>query len=104
MRCCQSNPAMPKFAPITLFPSMLRGRPRQWNAWKNSKPHSGRVDARIGLETGRRDAGERALFVIIRGVARNADRPDDVAVRIANENAARHRHESAVARGCERGK
>jgi hypothetical protein len=26
IRCCQSTPAMPKFAPIALFPLMPRGQ------------------------------------------------------------------------------
>src|SRR5579872_3482234 len=102
---------MPKFAPITLFPLMLRGCPRHWNTlwsalWSafcnNRARRSGRIDAGIGFEAGRRNAGERALFVIVRRIARDADRPDDVAGSIPDQDAAGHRHEAPVARGRER--
>ena len=45
--------------------------------------------ARIGFQTGRLDAGDRAGFVLVRRVAGNPDRPDDVTGRVADKYAAR---------------
>src|SRR4030081_3779102 len=86
---------MPKFAPMTYSPfGACAGARAESSGW---------VDARIGLETRRRNAGDRAFFVIVRGVARNADRPEDVTGLVADQHAAGDRHEPPVARGGERG-
>src|SRR5262249_50096481 len=48
-------------------------------------------------------AGDGAGFVLVRGVAGDAGRADDVALGIADEHAARIGHEPAAAGGGERG-
>src|SRR5262249_33922306 len=58
--------------------------------------------ARIGLETRRLDAGDRTGLVLVGRVAGNADRPDDVAARVADEHAARIGNEPATAGGRQR--
>src|SRR5580704_8222613 len=96
---------MPKFAPITRFPLVLLGRARPFGDNRNPEEFwspSGRVDARIGLEPRRRDAGDGALFVVVGGIPGNADRPDDVAGPVTDQDAAGNRHEPSVAGGGER--
>src|SRR5262245_1232407 len=55
--------------------------------------------ARIGLEAGSLDAGERAELVVVGRIAGNADRADDVATGIADQYAARIGDDAAAARG-----
>src|SRR5580704_4937760 len=59
--------------------------------------------ARIGLETSCFDAGNRARFVLVQGVAGYADRADDVATRGLDENAARIGDHAPTTRGRQHG-
>src|SRR5215467_1719792 len=64
---------------------------------------SRRADARIGLEAGRLDAGYPAFLVVLRSVAGDPDRADDLVCAVADQNPANDRHEPAAARRRERG-
>src|SRR5215510_9754634 len=64
---------------------------------------SGLGAARIGLQAGGLDPGDGAGFVLVRRVAGNAGRADDVAIGIADENAARIGNQPAAAGGGQRG-
>src|SRR5438132_14385258 len=114
-RCCQSKPAMPKFAPINALPSfsacaplsaaqLLAGRllPGQSTALRMSCTRSGRLFAGIGCEAGGLDAGDGTYLIVIGGVARDADRADHVAILVADQAAGRARHQPPATHGGER--
>ena len=63
---------------------LFRDRPgrRKRAQMKNLTGRSSRVDTRIGLEARRRDAGERAFLVVVRRVAGDPDRPEDVTAAV----------------------
>src|SRR4051812_9577408 len=121
-RCCQSRPAMPKFAPINALPSfsacaphsvaqLLAGRllPGQSTALRMTcipmKPcspmktcdRSGRLLAGIGREASGLNAGDGTYLVVLGGVARDADRADHVAILVADQDAGRAWHQPPIA-------
>src|SRR5262249_29235968 len=115
-RCCQSKPAMPKFAPmnVSLVPRepreryvknlagpSRRGQSNERRIQPKEQAFSGRVGARIGLQPRRRDARDGTFLVVLGGVAGNADRANDIATRVLNEHAAGHWHEASLAHGRE---
>src|SRR5947209_16629673 len=67
----------------------LRAAPR---AGHKLRPHR-------GLQPRRLDAGNRAHLVLVRRVARDADRAEHRATLILDQHPARHRYEAAVAHG-----
>src|SRR5215475_774576 len=79
-RCCQSRPAMPKFAPIYAVPLVGRAHARRMRTETLAGPLltgqrrasiSRRFLAGIGGKAGGLDACNRAFLVVIRNVARN---------------------------------
>src|SRR5580704_11349051 len=64
------------------------------------RPRSQRLGgvAGVGREAGALDAVHRANLVLVRGVAADPDRTDNLAGLVADQHAARHRHD-APARG-----
>src|SRR3546814_18525087 len=67
-----------------------------------------RIEASVSLagirpEAGRFDSVDRAYLVVIGGIAADADRPDDRALRRPDQHAARIRNHSSVRHGVERG-
>src|SRR5882724_12989869 len=114
-RCCQSKPAMPKFAPINALPSfgacaphrlaqLLAGRllPCQSTALRMTCIRSGRFLAGIGREAGGLNARDGTYLIVIGGVARDTDRADHVAILVADQDARRARHQPPVAHRGER--
>src|SRR5258707_8565006 len=85
-RCCQSKPAMPKFAPINALPSfsacaphsaaqLLAGRllPGQSTALRMTCSRSGRLFAGIGRKTGGLNARDGTYLIVIGGGAGEDD-------------------------------
>src|ERR1044071_7645196 len=70
------------------------GRGRPWSG-------SGRV-AGIGCQAGALDAVHGADLVLVRGVAADPDGTDDLAAGVANQDAARHRHDPSARGGHQR--
>src|SRR5215470_12290792 len=71
-----------------------------WNpSVRKDAARSGLGAARIRLETGRLDAGERAELVVVGGVAGNTDRADDVAAGVADQHTAWIGDDAPAARG-----
>src|SRR5579859_3813834 len=68
-------------------------------AVRNIRTLSARV-AGVGDEAGAFDAVDRAHLVVVGSVAADADRPQDLARRVADQHAARHR-DDAAARGAD---
>src|ERR1700730_5207949 len=64
-------------------------------------PHSALLPARIGLQSRRLDAGDRAGLILVGGVAGNPDCPDDVAAGVADQHAARIGDHAPAARRIE---
>src|SRR5215217_872528 len=58
--------------------------------------------ARVRLQPRGLDPGDGADFVLVGGVAGNADRADDIAAGVPDEHAARNRHQTALAHHRER--
>src|ERR1700722_5898537 len=113
-RCCQSMPAMPKFAPIKssrrfIADAFSRAPDRKqvdpsvsWGVSTRAQMRSAPLTAGIGLQSRRFDAGNGAGFVLVGGVAGNPDRADDVAGGIADQDAAGIGDDAAAARGVKR--
>src|SRR5712691_4960171 len=64
-------------------------------------PSSALLPARIGLQSGGLDAGDRAGLILVGGVAGNPDGPDDVAAGVADQHAARIGDHAPAARRIE---
>src|SRR6516165_2341519 len=93
-----------EIAPIVLRSSMVI-LPDTWSLFSASAHRyaSSRADARIGFEAGRLDARDPAFLVVLRSVAGEPDRADDLVCAIADQNPANDRHEPAAACRRERG-
>src|SRR5258706_10150183 len=91
-----STPLDAKVGQARLWCALLRMRsyiPRR---------HSALLPARIGLQSGGLDAGDRAGLILVGGVARNPDRPDYVAAGVADQHTARIGDHTPAARRIER--
>src|SRR5262249_42507926 len=65
-------------------------------------PRSALQSAGIGKESCRFDAGNGAGFVLVRGVAGNPDRADDLALGVADQHAAGVGHHTSATSRIER--
>src|SRR5262245_29939340 len=61
------------------------------------------AQAGLRLQSRRRNAGDRAGFVVVRRITGNADRADCVALDSLDQHAARRRHHAALAYRAQRG-
>src|SRR5262249_56861790 len=103
-RCCQSSPAMPKFAVPMLPPDATQwrsclGRENRltpvvghyalaYARRRGRAPTARSVLAGVGLEARRLDAGDGARLVLVGSVAGNADRADHISAGVADQHAA----------------